>query len=122
MSNLGQRAVEPAGKPAAVGGPIGSPRNFVLACIGMLSLLADEVPALLEQSVLRGSAGVERAQAEANRRRAPLETPPPIADEVPQDLSRRGLLTHRDLEHLLQQMIELEQHIDQLATRHSAAQ
>ena len=37
MSNLEQSTVKPADNSAAVGGPIGSPRNFVLACIGMLS-------------------------------------------------------------------------------------
>jgi hypothetical protein len=111
--------MKPANHSAAASSPIGSPRNFVLACIGLASLLADEVPTLLERSVQRGSAVVEQAQADAKRRR-PQETPPP-ADELQHDQSQGGPLTHRDYEQLLQHLIDLEQHIDELAARRSAA-
>ncbi len=56
MSNSQPASFGP-GKPQA-----GSPRHFVLACIGLVSLLADEIPALLEQSIQRGSLVLERAQ------------------------------------------------------------
>src|SRR5512143_1724857 len=108
MSDTQPAASEPNRSAAANSGLIGSPRNFVLACIGLVSLLADEIPLLLERSVRRGSAAVERAQTEAGRRRAA----PPNLDEVQRELSRRGLPTHHDLETLLQQVTELEQEID----------
>ena len=108
---------------AAGTNPIGSPRNFVLACIGLVSLLSDEIPLLLERSVQRGSVVVERAQTEAGRRRrtAP-KSAPPILDELQSELSRRGLPTHHDLELLLQQVAELEQQIDQIAAQRTAGQ
>ena len=37
MSNLEQHTIEPAGSSVVASNPIGSPRNFVLACIGLLS-------------------------------------------------------------------------------------
>jgi hypothetical protein len=106
---------------AATANPIGSPRNFMLACIGLLSLLADEIPALLERSVQRGNAVMERAQIEAKRRRTPPETVPYINHELQGELSRLGLPTHHDFETLLQQVTELEQQIDQIAAQRAAA-
>ena len=107
----------------AASNPIGSPRNFVLACIGLVSLLADEIPLLLERSVQRGSVVLERAQTEAGHRRAaPPKTAPPMLDELQSELSRRGLPTHRDLEILLQQVAELEQQIDRIAAQQAASQ
>ncbi len=123
MSDTQPSASEPNRSAAANSGPIGSPRNFVLACIGLVSLLADEIPLLLERSVQRGSAVVERAQTEAGRRRAaPQKTAPPILDELQRELSRRGLPTHHDLETLLQQVTELEQQIDRIAAQRAASQ
>jgi hypothetical protein len=98
--------------------PIGSPRHFVLACIGLLSLLADEIPALMEQSVQRGATVVERAQTEARRRR----NSPQIDDNVPREWSRQGLPTHADFEMLLQQVADLERQIDQIAAQRAARQ
>jgi len=122
MSNAELHTVEPTGNPAAVSRPIGSPRNVVLACIGLLSLLADELPALLERSVQRGSAVVERAQSEAQHRRVAAPKVAPQASEEWQDeLSRRGVLTHRDFEKLLQQVTELEQQLDQIAAQRSGS-
>ena len=111
----------PGSSQAAASNPIGSPRNFALACIGLLSLLADEIPALLERSVQRGSAVVERAQTEAKRRAAPPEIVAQASDEWQNELSRLGLLTHRDLETLLHQMTELERQIDEIAAQRSVA-
>jgi polyhydroxyalkanoate synthesis regulator phasin len=123
MINLEQRTVDPVDDPAVAGSPIGSPRNFVLACIGLLSLLADEIPELLERSVQRGNAVLERAQSEANRRRVvPPEVTPHISHEFQHELSHQGLLTHHDFETLLHQMTELEQQIDQIAAQRAAAQ
>lgn len=111
----------PAGDSAARGLPIGSPRDFVLACIGLVSLLADELPGLLERSVQRGSRVVERAQAEAKHRRAMVvEAAPQTVDEWQNELARRGLPSHHDFEALLQQLIELERQIDQLAAQRTA--
>lgn len=108
MSNAQPFVPESDSRQAAASNPIGSPRNFALACIGLLSLLADEIPALVERSVQRGSAVARRAQTEAG-------------DEWQTELSRLGLLTHHDLETLLQQVTELERQIDQLAAQRSAA-
>jgi polyhydroxyalkanoate synthesis regulator phasin len=122
MSNAEPVTPELAGAPASGDRPIGSPRDFVLACIGLLSLLADELPALLERSVQRGSTVVERAQTDAKRRRtAPPEVTPQVSDELQKELSRLGLLTHRDLETLLQQVTELERQIDQIAAQRSGS-
>ena len=107
---------------AAGSNPIGSPRNFVLACIGLVSLLSDEIPVLLERSVQRGSAVVERAQTEAGHRRRTAKTAPPMLDELQNELSRRGLPTHHDLELLMQQVAELERQIDQIAAQRTAGQ
>ena len=107
---------------AAASNPIGSPRNFVLACIGLVSLLADEIPSLLDRSVQRGSAVVERAQTEAGRRPAAPKTALPMLDELQSELSRRGLPTHHDLELLMQQVTELEQQIDKIAAQRAAGQ
>ncbi len=105
---------------SASAGPIGSPRNLVLACIGLASLLADALPALLERSVQRGSVVLERAQREARTRRIA-----PPAEELPEEtqleLSRLGLPTHRDLDSLLAQINELEQQIDRIAEQRSSA-
>jgi polyhydroxyalkanoate synthesis regulator phasin len=92
--------------------PIGSPRNFVLACIGLASLLAEELPALLERSVARGGSVLERAQTEARQRRIA-----PSQEEWPIELSRRGMPTHRDFETLMQQVNELERQIDRIAAQ-----
>ena len=121
MSDTAPSSPEPQRSPAANTSPIGSPRNFMLACIGLLSLLVDEFPALLERSVQRGSAVVERAQNESGRRRAAPKTTLPMLDEVQSELSRRGLLTHHDFEALLQQVTELEQQIDRIAAERAAA-
>ncbi len=123
MSDLEQQPLEPAGNPAVDHNPIGSPRNLILACIGLLSLLADDLPTLLERSVERGTAVLERAQSETRRRRktAPI-APPQIRPEIQNELSRLGLLTHRDFEVLLQQVTELEQQIDRIAAQRAAAQ
>ncbi len=123
MSNLEQHTIEPAVNSAVASNPIGSPRNFVLACIGLLSLLADEIPALLERSVQRGNVVLDRAQREAQRRRAaPPEVAPQLSHELQRELSQLGLPTHRDFEALLQQVTDLEQQIDQLAAQRSAVQ
>ena len=122
MSNTQPFRPGPDSHTAAASSPIGSPRNFVLACIGLVSLMADEIPALLERSVQRGNDVVERAQAEARRRRAaPPEAAPQSNDEGQTDLSRPGLPTHRDFETLLQQVTALEQQIDQIAAQRAAA-
>lgn len=115
MSKAEPHVSKPAHAPAAIPRPIGSPRNVVLACIGLLSLLADELPALLERSVQRGSTVLERAQIETSRRT------PQAGDEHPNSSSLRGLPTHRDYETLLQQVTELEQQIDELAARRTSA-
>ena len=107
---------------AAASNPIGSPRSFVLACIGLVSLLVDEFPALLERSVQRGSMALERGQTEAGRRVATPQTAPPMLGELQSELSRRGLPTHHDLEVLLQQVTELEQQIDRIAAQRAASQ
>jgi polyhydroxyalkanoate synthesis regulator phasin len=94
----------------------------------MLSLLADEIPALLERSVQRGNVVLERAQTEAKRRHdtprraAPAHVPPRSSHELQSELSRLGLPTHHDFEMLLQQVTELEQQIDQIAAQRTAAQ
>jgi hypothetical protein len=122
MSNPQPFRPEAEGRAADAARPIGSPRNFVLACIGLLSLVLDEMPALLERSMQRGGAVVEQAQAEARRRRAaPPEAAPQSNDEGQTDLSRPGLPTHRDFETLLQQVTALEQQIDQIAAQRAAA-
>jgi hypothetical protein len=119
MSNV---TPAPADPPAANPNPIGSPRNFVLACIGLLSLLVDEIPAVLERSLERGNTMLERAQREAERRRAaPSEVAPPSSPEAQPEVSRLGLPTHRDFETLLQQVAELEQQIDRIAAQRTAA-
>ncbi len=123
MSSGGSHTMKPAGHSPAVSHPIGSPRNFVLAWIGLLSLLADEIPALLERSVERGSAVMERAQTEAKRRRdARSAAAPSGGDELQDELARRGLPTHDDLAALLQKVTELEQQIDQIAAQRTAAE
>jgi hypothetical protein len=117
MSDLSSHSVPDS---AANHNPIGSPRNFVLACIGLLSLLADEVPALLERSVQRGNAVLERAQRETRQRRAAARETPPLVQELPQEVSGLGLPTHHDFAVLLQQVTELEQQIDRIAADRSA--
>ena len=122
MSTEEPRAVEPAGHSAAISHPIGSPRDFALAGIGLLSLLADEIPALLERSVQRGSAVMERAQTEAKHRRAArVKNVSAISPEVQSELVRRGLPTHADLARLMQQVTELEQQIDRIAAQRTAS-
>lgn len=118
MSNTQPFTPEPDSSGAAASGPIGSPRNFVLACIGLLSLMSDEITAVMERSVRRGNDAVERAQADAGRRRAA----PQANAERRNELSRPGLPTHRDFEVLLQRVTELEQQIDQIAAQRAAAQ
>ena len=119
MSDLDQRPID---QPAANFNSIGSPRNFVLACIGLVSLLADEIPALLERSVQRGNVVLERAQREAGQRRAaPADGVPPVSREVQTELSRLGLPTHQDFATLQQQLIDLEQQIDRIAEERSTA-
>ncbi len=123
MSNAEPHGVEPIRHSEVVSHPIGSPRNFVLACIGLLSLLADEIPALAERSVQRGSAVLERAQTEAKRRRTvPPESAQSIKAEMLDELSQRGLPTHQDYEALLQQVAELEQQIDRIAAQRAASE
>jgi polyhydroxyalkanoate synthesis regulator phasin len=117
MSHAEPHSIEPTSSPVGADHPIGSPRNFVLACIGLLSLLADEIPTLAERSVQRGSLVVERAQAEAKRRRAPATETADIDADLQNELSRRGLPTHKDFVLLLQQVTALEQQIDRIAAQ-----
>ncbi len=116
MSNMQPFIPEPASSKLAASGPIGSPRNFVLACIGLLSLMSDEISALLERSVQRGNDVVAQAQAEARRHAAPSAN-----IEWQNDLPHPALPTHRDFEALLQRVTELEQQIDQIAAQRTAA-
>jgi polyhydroxyalkanoate synthesis regulator phasin len=118
MSNTEAQATAPVDNSTVTSYPIGSPRNVVLACIGLASLLAEEIPALLERSVQRGSAVVEQAQTQARQRRAAAPRP---SDEWPIELSRRGVPTHRDFEALMQQVAELERQIDQIAEQRSVS-
>jgi hypothetical protein len=119
MSDLDQRPID---QSAANNTPIGSPRNFVLACIGLVSLLADELPVLLERSVQRGSVVLERAQREARQHRAALsDVVQPVGQEGQTELSRLGLPTHQDFATLQQQLAELERQIDRIAEERSAA-
>ncbi len=121
MNEAESFASNPAEASAAGDLPIGSSRHFVLACIGLLSWLADELPALWEQSVQRGSRIVERTQAAAQHQRAVVvEANPQAAAKGQNELDRLGLPSHRDFEMLLQQLIEVEQQIDQIATRRAA--
>jgi hypothetical protein len=122
MSNTQPFTPEPDSSKTPASSPIGSPRNFLLACIGLLSLMSDEIGALMERSVQRGNDVVERAQAEARRRAAPPGAAPQAIHEWQNDLSRPGLPTHRDFEALLQHVTELEQQIDQIAAQRAAAQ
>jgi hypothetical protein len=117
MSNTQPFMPEPEGSPAAAAGPPGSPLNIVLASIGLLSLMADQITAWMERSVQRGNAVVERAQAEAGRRAAPRAN-----DERQIELPHPALPTHRDFEVLLQRVTELEQQIDQIAAQRAAGQ
>ena len=106
----------------AHGKPIGSARDFVLACIGLVSLLADGIPTLVERSVQRGNAIVERAQVEAKRQRAMPQTKasPQALDEWQGQLARLGLPSHRDFETLLQQVSDLEKQVDEIAAQRAA--
>jgi hypothetical protein len=122
MNDTEPHPAEPAANSAAAGRPIGSPRDFLLACIGLVSLLADEIPALLERSVQRGSTIVEQAQTEVRPRNVSPDTGPQVNEVGQTELSRRMLATHRDFETLLQQVIDLEQQIDRLAAQRSATQ
>jgi len=117
MSNMQPVMPEPDSSRAAASGATGSPRNFVLACIGLLSLLSDEITAWLERGAQPGNDVVERAQAEASRRAAP----PQANAERQNDLPHPALLTHRDFEALLQQATELEKRIEQIAAQRAAA-
>jgi len=112
----------PNARDAAGGQPIGSARNFVLACIGLVSLLADEVPALLERSVQRGNTILAQAQAEAKQRRVKPspQVAPQAMDEWQGQLARLGLPSHHDFEDLLQQVTDLEKQIDQIAAQRAA--
>jgi hypothetical protein len=118
MNNTQPFMPEPDSSTAAAAGPLGSPRNFVLASIGLLSLMADQITALMERSVQRGNDVVERAQAEAGRRHAA----PRANDERQAELPHSALPTHRDFEVLLQRVTELEQQIDQIAAQRAAGQ
>jgi hypothetical protein len=104
---------------AAANHPIGSPRHFVLACIGLLSLLADEMPALLERSVQRGSSVIVRAQAEAGRQGPTVA--PPVSHGVRSGLFRHGLPTRDDYLSLRRQVTELEEQIDRITAERGAA-
>jgi hypothetical protein len=118
---MSDQSPQPTASSAANHTSIGSPRNFVLACIGLVSLLADEVPALLQRSVQRGNVVLERAQREARERRA---APPEAASVTPalhHEITQLGLPTHQDFAALMQQVTELEQQIDRIAAERSAA-
>ncbi len=116
MSNVQPFMPEPDDSTAAASSPTGSPRNFLLASIGLLSLVADQITAVLERSVQRGNDLVERAQAEGGRRHAASRT----HDEWQSELPRPALPTHRDFEALLQRVTELEHQIDQIASQRAA--
>jgi hypothetical protein len=89
--------------------PIGSPRQFVLACIGLVSVIFDELPALMEKSVQRGSVMLK-------------QTPPPArrsaASHSPIQL---GLPTRADFNTLLQQVNALEQEVDRILAERAAS-
>ncbi len=106
---------------AAGGLPIGSPRHFVLACIGLLGWLADELPALWEQSMQRSNHILEQKPAEARQPRVVVTAAAPRAAAQEQhEPAHPSLPSHHDFELLLQQLIELEQQIDQLTARRAA--
>jgi hypothetical protein len=119
---MSQEKASVTSNAAAHGRPIGSARDFVLACIGLVSLLAEGIPTLVERSVQRGSAIVERAQVEAKQQRtAPqAKVAPQALDEWQSQLARLGLPSHRDFETLLQQVNDLEKQIDEIAAQRAA--
>ncbi len=118
---MSDQASHPVDSSTANPNPIGSPRNFVLACVGLLSLLADEIPALLERSVQRGNVVLQRAQQEAQQRRTVSRETPPITPQVQHELAQLGLPTHQDFATLQQQLSELERQIDRIAEERAAA-
>ena len=120
MSNTQPAPSDPEGLQAAASNPNGSPRHFVLACIGLLSFLIEEGPALLEQSVQQGRLVLERTPpgAKGDRRQAPSRG---TRHGLQQALTERGWPTHGDYKSLLQQVNTLEQEINRLLEQRAAS-
>ena len=86
--------------------------RLILAGIGLISLIGEELLARLQQTAADVS---------------PISTvrPPQVIDEIArpaesivnEQLGRLGLVTHADLQALLNQVSDLEQQIDQIAVR-----
>ncbi len=114
-------------KPAADQAAPHAPLSIIYAGIGLLSLMADALPALLERSVQRGDRLVHQTQAEA-RARYSARRPRPSArvsrrasEEWQTQIDRLGLPTRQEIEALNQQIDELGRQIDELAARHTTA-
>ncbi len=120
MSNTQPAPFDPQKRQDAASSPIGSPRHFVLACIGLVSLLAEEGPALLEQSIQRGALVLERMQTGANPGSRQASSPR-ARYGLQQALTQRGWPTRGDYNSLLQQVNTLEQEINRLLEQRAAS-
>lgn len=101
--------------------------NIVYAGIGLLSLISEALPALLERSVQRGDRIVHQAQTKTQARRSTGRRRPTARisrqaqEEWQHQVDRLGLPTRREIEALNQQIDELSRQIDELAAQRTAA-
>ena len=105
-----------------------APLSIAYASIGLLSLIAEALPALLERSVQRGDRIVHQAQAKTQARHSTGRRKPTARisrqaqEEWQHQVDRLGLPTRREIEALNQQIDELGRQIDELAAQRTAAQ
>ncbi len=103
-----------------------APLNIVYAGIGLVSLIIEALPTMLERSVQRGDRIVHQAQTQTQARRSAGRHKPTtrvsrqVQDEWQTQIDRLGLPTRSELEALNQQIDELSHQIDELAAQHTA--
>lgn len=98
--------------------PVVAAGRFILAGIGLASLIGEELLGWLQQRAAEASSTT--AVRPPHLSQLPLKVSQQAQAELNRQLNRRGLFTHADLQALLKQMTELEKQIDQIAAQHQS--
>ena len=94
--------------------PTGASR-VILAGIGLIGLIGDEILAWIQRRA--ADAGAIAPARPPQFAPLPEKLSRQAQTELNQQLSQLGILTHTDLQALLQHLTELEQQIDQITAR-----
>jgi hypothetical protein len=95
--------------------PLAGAGRLILAGIGLISLIGEELLARLQQTAADVSPTATARPPQSSRLMNEMSRP--AQNTLNEQLSRRGLVTHADLQALMKQVGDLEKQIDQIVTQ-----